>query len=103
MEEKSSPSSQFKKKCVLKDPDWKCGLCGKRYSQRTLFSQLESNSQTFIRADKLFFANYPREAIERLKTLMEFFQFSLCPPHDVQNNCELLLAHAMALIFHYAQ
>ena len=103
VQEKSSPSSEFQNKCVLEGPDWKCRLCGKIYSEELLKSQVESNRQVFLDADRLFSANCPREAMQRMKMPMEFFQFNLCSPNIMQTKFELLLPHVMALILHYAQ
>ena len=100
-EEKSS--LEFKTKCVLKSPDWKCGLCGNKYSPETLCRQSISNNKTLGEARRLFSRNCPREAIQKIKIAMEHFQFSLCPPHDLQVQCEFLLPFAMALVFDYAQ
>lgn len=95
-------SNEEFQKCVLKDSDYQCKLCGKSFSAADLAHGLEVFSGKASDAQQLLWKNKLRESLAKFRGCLEYYQYHLTPPYAQRYVIEGHLREAMALIFHFS-
>lgn len=98
-EDKESPEFL---KCCLRGSLWKCRLCQTRYNEPELQRMFKFNSEMSEEAMHLALKNRPREALDKMKRSLDFFQFHVRPPFPLEYMNQVTYMKAFSLIFYYA-
>ena len=95
-------SAEFRK-CLLTAPNWKCGRCGKAYTEAGLNCRFRVAREIGVEALRALGANRPRKAHDLSLQFLDFLQFNTCPPNIELYAMRSLFLLKLLIIFYYAQ
>ena len=91
-------------KCLLQSPDWACGICETRYSERVLEEQLEKYEGPYRKSiDDLVKQNCPLTALKKLEDAISFFETHCCPPYGPWYSYAGLVKFVLTIILFTSQ